>query len=656
MMTRHPYTRPPFILLIICLFVMPAFAQQSGGTYTARDGAFTVTLPAGWTTENIPVGVEFNSPEGVTMYWVALPAEDADSAALEAIALFTPGFAGMPVQRSEFAAPQGVWVQQLYLVRGQLAASLSLMAGETAYVLWVPPADQALVAAVSPPINEMLISLTYPNMRDATNAEVFTLEQDALDLLDEYIAGALERFEMPGAVVAVVQNGGVIFTGAYGVADRESGTPVTPDTRFMIGSTTKSMTSWAAASLIDDGLFGWDTPITEVLPGFTLSNPEAAAQLTVRDFFSMSSGLPRYDIAMFLQRLTPPELLADVATFPLVAAPGEQFNYNNQMVALGGFAIAAYAAGAPFDDAGALYTDLIAERLFAPLGMTHSTVDFDEALATGLTATPYYIDFIDLEFKPADLNYERFVMPVAPAGSVWSTAGDMGLYLAAHMRNGAAEDGTPIVSAENLAVTKTGVVSAPGMGEYALGWIVGDWYGQPMLQHGGATAGFSSTFAYLPEAGIGVVVLTNRAGGDHFGAAVRDYVFELAFSLPNESEARHVAAQRNLVEIFTALRQQAAFRLVAADAEAIAPFLGQYERGVTLSLDEAGMAIMSGDFGEITLYPSGSSGTQFVTSGVLGGLIMSFSQAADGTASVSMMNPLSALTENEPEITLLKLG
>jgi CubicO group peptidase (beta-lactamase class C family) len=642
------------LFFAVLLVALPAAAQETP-TYTAENNAFTVTLPTGWTTENIPDGVEFNSPDGVSLYWIALPAVDTASGAEAAIEIFTPDFAGAAVQTTDLPTPRGLWTQTIYTVSDLLAASLTLFVNDTAYVLWLPPMTQSDLVAVSPALNEMLLSFQYAGGRDVSDADVFTFEQDAADLLDGYIESALTTFEIPGAAVAVVQNGVVVFTGAYGLANVEDAMPVTEATRFMIGSSTKSMTSWGAAVLVDEGAFTWETPISDILPEFSLSDPEQAAALTVRDFFGMASGLPRYDASMILERRTPDELLAEIATIPLTAAPGEQFGYNNQMVALGGFATAAYAAGVPLSEGAAAYDALLLRAIFDPLGMTATTVNFDTALATGEAATSYYYDAFESAYLPVPVDYERFVVPVAPAGAVWSTAGDMGLYLAAHMRDGAAGDGTPIVSADNLAVTKTGVVSIAGAGEYALGWFIGDWNGTPMLEHGGATSGFSTVMSYLPDVDFGVVVLTNRSGGDNFGNAVRDYAFELAFNLPNESEARYVAAADGFASMVENLTEGVQITRDPVDAEAVAPFLGQYDLDVTVSLDGAGMLTIAGDFPPITLYMSGAQANTYVTSGVLGGLVLVFSETADG-AQIAMFNPFGEGGLTTAELTLNKVG
>lgn len=639
-----------FVALTIA-FSSTGFAQE-GEVFTSPDSSFTVAIVEGWAAETLDAGAAFTSPEGITLYWLALPGDDGQVATATAIDLFSPDFEGQPVQETSLPAPQGIWEQVIYLEGINLAASLTLVSNGMAYALWAPPMSQADLAAISPALNTMLLSFTPAGSRDVSDAQSSPLTEADLNDLSAYVEAALATFEIPGASVAIVQQGQVVFTGAYGLANTADDTAVNENTLFMIGSSTKSMTSWVAASLVDDGLFTWDTPISDLLPTFTLVEPDQADVLAVRHFFNMASGLPRYDLSMFLKMRTPDELLGEVATIPVVAEPGEAFNYNNQMVGLGGFAVAAYASGAPLSQGPQAYAELLQTRIFTPLGMTNSTVDFDAAINSGRAATSYYHDSFAGEVFPVDSLYERFVIPVAPAGAVWSTGGDMGRYLAAQMRGGVAEDGTILVSAENLGVTKTAAISISGTTGYGLGWMTGDWYGQALLEHGGATNGFTSTMAYLPDAQIGVIVLTNTAGG-HFGNAVRDYAFELAFGLEHSNEAIYVAARESEMQLSATLVLQAQASDTPPDAEELEPYLGEYDLGIAFALDQEGQLRVTGPFPSISLLRSGPSGTRFVTTGVLGGLFVEFSQR-DGRASVSLTNPLSALAEGEADLVLYR--
>ena len=169
------------------------------------------------------------------------------------------------------------------------------------------------------------------------------LTESALAEMADYVAGALERFGVPGASVAVVQGGALRFARGFGVTELGGGgRPVGPDTRFIIGSVPKSMTALLVATLVDEGRLGWDTPVVEALPQFTLADPAATAAVTFRDLLSMRSGLPRFDGPLFFRPLTPEEVIESLGEVPLSAPPGEVFGYTNQ-----GYATAGFAAAAP---------------------------------------------------------------------------------------------------------------------------------------------------------------------------------------------------------------------------------------------------------------------------------------------------------------------
>ena len=123
---------------------------------------------------------------------------------------------------------------------------------------------------------------------------------------------------MPGAAVAVVQNGDVVYLNGFGVKELGSTRPVTPDTMFMIGSITKSMTTMLAAALVDDGRLTWETRLVDLLPEFAVGDPALTERLTVRDAFCNCSGVPGLNIESYFESgsLTPEKVvtaLADVA-------------------------------------------------------------------------------------------------------------------------------------------------------------------------------------------------------------------------------------------------------------------------------------------------------------------------------------------------------
>lgn len=644
------------VALFFTFLILVPVNAQSPTRYTAPDGKFSLPIPDGWTVEQVDNTGVFTYPQGGQVIWLAVEAQDADSGSETAMAQLKPDFTGVPFARDEFPAMGGVWVQQVYVnvLTGKIAVTLSLHSGKTAYVAWVAPTDEATLTAITPSLVSMLVGFNFKSDIDLSDAQAVTLDEAMLSELDAYITQALDRFEIPGAAVGVVQNGQVIFMKTYGVADNQTNTPVTPDTRFMIGSVTKSMTALLFAQLVDEGVFAWDTPVVEVFPSFALADADHTAQLTMRDFLSMSSGLPRYDIPLFLDVMTPPELIADLATYPLVNAYSEAYHYNNQMVAAGGF-IAAVLTGTPLEAAGDGYADLLESRVFAPLGMSNTTVNFDAAFTSGQTATPHSYDLITDSYLPIPLGFERFVIPVAPAGAVWSTIEDMTHYLTFQLGDGLAPDGSRLVSAENLAYTHTGVIEIGLGASYALGWINGDRFGQPLLQHDGGTAGFTTTLALLPEANLGVVILSNRSGGT-LGDAVRDYVIELAFGLEHQADRVHAATAGSIKDFLDTMRGQTQLSLDPVSAEIIAPFIGEYERGVHIWVADDGHLMLTGELGETTLYAAKAYGdSTFISVGILGGLEAHFDQDSEGVT-VTFTSLLGSVTETTPPLVLRKLN
>src|SRR5918997_5822165 len=144
--------------------------------------------------------------------------------------------------------------------------------------------------------------------------------------------------------------------------------PVTPETLMMIGSITKPMTATMAATVVDDGELTWETPVVELLPSFAVADPALTERLSIRDAFCACTGLPQRDPEFLFTSatLTPERLITSVKDFPLTAPLGEQFQYSNQLFAIGGYAAAA-AAGPEETDLYDAYVSEMQRRLLDPL-------------------------------------------------------------------------------------------------------------------------------------------------------------------------------------------------------------------------------------------------------------------------------------------------
>jgi CubicO group peptidase (beta-lactamase class C family) len=445
---------------------------------------------------------------------------------------------------------------------------------------FITPAPSSAPASTAP-----TPTAPTPSHADLHGVEPRTLDNELLAELDAYIEDAMKRYQVPGVEVAVVQNGKIVHLNSFGVREVGKPDPVTPNTLMKIGSVTKSMTTLMIANLVDEGRLSWDTPVTEILPWFETSDPALTPQITVRDLVSNSTGLMRRDTEMIFNasKLDAEAVVRSIKTFAF--EPDSEFRktfgYSNQMVATGGYAAAHTAPGGT----GNLYADYLAQmqrRVFGPIGMRNTTFSLETAVSNPDHASPHGFN-LDYTYASVPIEQEEMLTPFAPAGAAWSNATDMARYLITELNRGVASDGTRVVSEANLNKTWTAQVDLGNGKGYGLGWFTTDFKGQPRIGHGGDTIGYSSNLDFMPEAGIGVVVLTNAGGMSAFGGGVAGRLYELAFDQPFEIDAKVAAyfgaIKQGYLEAASAVQPR-------IDPSEVAPFQGTYRNA---------------DLGEVTL-------------------------------------------------------
>lgn len=426
---------------------------------------------------------------------------------------------------------------------------------------------------------------------------------------EAFVADALAQCGAPGASVAVVQDGTVVYLEGFGVRELGQPRPMTPDTLLGIGSLTKSFTATLAATLVDAGRVEWDTPVVALLPEFALSDPERTERLTLSDLFSAASGLPRRDLELIFEAdgYTPDAMLAATKELPLTAPRGERYQYSNQAFVIGGYAAAAADGAAP-DNLQDGYGLSVKARVLNPAGMDRSTFDLKEVLRSGDYAIPYASNSSGHPVAIPFLVEDRFTRAVAPAGAMWSTARDMARYLQMQLNRGVAVDGTRVVSEDNLERTwQRGVAVPPApelppivsesMENYGLGWFIGHYGGLEVISHSGGTYGFGAEVAFVPEADLGVVVLANDVlCGALVGFAVQYRLFEIVFD-------QEPAVEEGFVSFLKAVEsQQAAVAgmLSTIDPGDLSPFMGKFTHPtlgeVELRLVEGELVLDAGEF------------------------------------------------------------
>ena len=336
----------------------------------------------------------------------------------------------------------------------------------------------------------------------APAAPVLTPElQQRLDLLVEQLEQQRQMLHVPGMAIAVVKDDEVILTHGFGIASVEEETPVTPETIFAIGSSTKAFTSTLVGMLVDEDKMDWDDPVTEYLPYFQMNvdSDDESAEPTLRDVLSHRTGFTRMGLLMASGQIPIEEVLLDATKAEPYVPFREKWYYSNVMYMSAGVA-AGKAEGTDW------YT-LVTERIFEPLGMNSTTTSVTQTENDSRLASGYLWDE-DLqayEYKPM-----RNVDNIGPSGSINSNVIDMAQWLRLQLNHGEYE-GRRLISEENLSETWTTQVNITENVGYGMGWMIREWEGQPVIEHGGNVDGFSAQVAMLPESNLGFVLLTNAS-------------------------------------------------------------------------------------------------------------------------------------------------
>lgn len=328
---------------------------------------------------------------------------------------------------------------------------------------------------------------------------------DALAGIDAYIEAAMPKWQVPGLSIAVVKDGQIVLVRSYGASEVGRSERVTGQTVFRLASITKTFTAATVALLVDEGKFAWDDPVKKHVPAFELADPYLTENTTLRDLLSHRVGLETGDIVARRGDLKRDEILARLKFLRPYSPFRGKFKYSNLMYVAAGEAVARAS--------GQSWEDLATERLLVPLGMRATTPTFAR-LRSENVAVAYRLHDGQLQA----VTTAPLIDAVAPAGSAHSTAEDMAQWLKFWLAEGEVA-GQPLLKRQTIREMlvmhsaspvvrqddRSNVYAARFFG-WGLGWSVLDYRGQKIHTH----AGGSGTFMGLaPEAGIGVVVLTN---------------------------------------------------------------------------------------------------------------------------------------------------
>jgi len=340
----------------------------------------------------------------------------------------------------------------------------------------------------------------------ANSASVSTNAAGIARLFDHWLDALETSGDVAGLAVAVVKDDRVLLERGIGYANWATREPVSANTAFRLASLSKAFATALSAILVQDGVIGWDTKISNVLPTFTLADENSGQRLTVRDILSHRVGLPHNTYDRLLEQDEPYEVLVDrLKDVPMACPAGDCYGYQNIAFSLIGDVT--YAVTGDF------YYHQVEKHIFHPLGMENATYGRDALESTKSWARPHHrAGHGWAPFVPNESYYH-----VPPAAGVNASIRDMEQWLIAQM-GGRPDVLSPAVLDElhtPLVSTDREMVSTPWRrgrllnAQYALGWRVYDYAGQTLVFHAGAVQGYRAMIAFLPQYRFGAVMLWN---------------------------------------------------------------------------------------------------------------------------------------------------
>ncbi len=363
-----------------------------------------------------------------------------------------------------------------------------------------------LVGAASRLLTRLFATLTLavPVLVVAVPASAQPAEPGALA---ERIERLREDWQVPGLAVAVVSGDSVVLARGFGVREVGGTASVDETTLFAIGSTTKAFTSAALAVLVGEGSLDWDDRVVDHLPGFELGDPWVTREITVRDLLSHRSGLPMANLMWLTGQLTSDELIRRLRHLEPAAGFRAQMTYQNVLYLVAG-RILATGAGMPWGE-------FVDRELLEPLGMKRTRTGVAGLDGVSNLARPHAL----IGDRAVAVPY-RDVDAVGPAGSLLSSAADMARWLRFQLDTGAVSERRLVEAGALLETRRPQIVMRPegplaafypdarGLA-YGMGWVVSEYRGHTLLDHGGGIDGMTSLVGLLPERGLGVAILTN---------------------------------------------------------------------------------------------------------------------------------------------------
>ena len=407
--------------------------------------------------------------------------------------------------------------------------------------------------------------------------------------IENAISTFMTESQTPGVSAAVVQQGELVWSAGFGMADLENSVPATSNTLYRLGSISKPLTATAAMALWEHGRLDLDSPVQKYCPAF----PQKPWPVTTRQLLGNIGGIRSYNVPEqpYSVSQSDPEVgntrhfdngivggLQFFANDPLVAQPGTHFNYSTQGYTVAGCAI----EGA----SGQKYADAVRETVLIPAGMLQTRPDERFAIV------PLRTRFYSKDKTGAVMNAEFLDASYKVPGGGWlSSAPDMARFEAAIMNN-------RLLKSATRDTMWTQPMPSDGLGRlaYGLGWQFGAVEDLKIVGHGGSQQGTSTMIWMAPDARAGVVVLTNSDSSNAPRLAIQ--LLRIVLGLP-EHEHNEIAVDPKVFDGYVGIWQLGDFKMTIA-REGDRLFAQVRDQKISLSPESARDYVLKGTDSHLT--------------------------------------------------------
>ena len=346
----------------------------------------------------------------------------------------------------------------------------------------------------------------------------------SLSGFDNYMSKVLADWNEPGAGVAIIHKGELVYVKGFGYRDYGKKLPVTKNTLFQIASNTKLFTTVAAGMLVEDGIFKWDQPIKESVPEIEFYNDFLNTNVTLRDMLGHKTGISRHDMIWFQSDFSRKELFERIKYLEPSIPLRQDFIYNNLMYSAVGYSMELRT--------GKTWEEYVTENILSPLEMNNTVFSIAEMQKSNDYGVPYN------EKRDTTLLYKITLKEdgaaLGPAGSIITDLEDLSHWVIALMNEGKYKNKEVIPNSIIKETLKPGIafrnseLEDKGYKErlnstYGMARDIEIYKGNVLTKHGGAMPGFHSQVIILPYDDIGIITFSIGNQGASLGNTIIGY-------------------------------------------------------------------------------------------------------------------------------------